>query len=190
MAKTLEQIRSLVDVKLNESGTSTKRIHSTSDVDGYVNQAIFHIAQVGHIELLEGLKTVTSLSVTTGLITKPSDYYRFWYARISDRMAKLIKPEQIDEVLYDTYKAPDSKNKYLYDYSGTQFKVLPTSETTVEFHYVKQPTALAADGDISPLTETADYYAVDLAYGFALQSKEYAPELSSAIINRVERIIQ
>lgn len=190
MAKTLAQIQALVDVKLNLSGTSNKRLHSESDVAGYINEAIFHIANKGHIELLEGLKTQTDITPVSGKITKPNDYYRFWYARIDSRNARLISPEEIDEVTYDTYKAPGDKNKYLYDYSGTQFQVLPTNANSVEFHYIKKPSVLVNSSDVSALTETADYYVVELAAGFAMQAKGHAPEEAIAIINRIERIIQ
>lgn len=190
MAQTLSTLRSRVKTKLNNLGSSGQVPFQDSEIDSFINQAILHVGYTGEIALIQrDLFKQTDLTPSGGKITKPSDFFKFRYARIDNRRGKRITPEGIDDVLYDELQLAGNKNKYIVDYSGTEYQIYPTNASSVAFHYISTLTALTADADTSPLTDAGDVYAGDWAFAVALEAKGFNPNLAARVFARVQSIL-
>lgn len=190
MSKTLAQMRSLVQAKLDNVGQGDDVVWQPGEIDEHINEAILHIGYVGSIELIQAsLYKKTAITITSGLSTKPTDYFRWVYGRVDTRHCRLITPDRIDTALYDSLQGGGTKNKYAVNYSGTQFQIFPDSSASLELHYIAQLTELSSDTDTSPLTRVGDRYAVDWAYALCLEAKGLSPNIAIPIFNRVSTII-
>ncbi len=191
MAYQLSQLRGRVQAKLNNVSTDAdKVIFQPNEIDNNVNAGIRFVGHLGSIDLIQkNLYKASSLTVSAGQITKPADFFRFNWARLDGRRARVLDPEEFDDFYYDPYREPGNTNKYLIDYDGTYFKVYPTTGSTVEFHYIAILTDLSSDTSVSPLTNVGDDYAIDWAFALCLESKGFKPELAARIFQRIAMIM-
>lgn len=192
---TLKQMRDDLRLRINQSGSTDNLVWEDSELDIYVRDAVYFVADHGRYELIQKSFTVdTSLTLSgTALFTKPSDYYRFVAAEIDNvwvNELSILKEQKFIEG-NDKLKG-DSERKYLYEYDSTRFEVRPTNTITAILHYIKEilTTELNTDSSISPLTNTGDRYALQYAYALVLSSKLYKNEVAEPIFNRIEKQIK
>lgn len=191
MAYTLSQLRSRVQAKLNNVGSGETVLFQPAEIDNNINAGIKLVGHLGEISLIQrNLYKQDDLAVSASKITKPTDFFRFDWARVDNRRGRILNPEEYDDFVLDDYRAPGNKNKYLIDYDGTTFLVLPDSSSSVDFHYIATLTDLSDDTDTSPLTNVGDDYAVDWGFALCLESKGFKPDIAQSVFARVMGILQ
>jgi hypothetical protein len=198
MSQTLSQLRSRVQNKLNQSGTSA--IFQPAEIDDNIRAGVRHVAYYGEKELIQSSLFKQSnipvsgdpSTIIGGKINKPGDYFRFVFARLGGRRCVPIEEHDIDNMFYNSAKMPGAKNKYIAEYSGSQFSVWGSNgDSPASFHYIGtiSGTLLQGDSENSPLTDNGDDYVVDWAFALCLESKNFAPEQSTSIFNRVHNLL-
>lgn len=191
MARTLLALRTAVQEKLNNVGSGDGVIFQPSEIDGRINDAILHVGYQGELALIQNsLFKVATITPSAGIVAKPSDYFRFSYARVDSVKTNYLQ----NQTVYDWMSEVDGleageKNKYLVERSGADFRVYPTTAQSVELGYVGVLTELTVDGSVSPLTATGDSYASDWAFALLCQAKNFRPELAGPIFNRINAIL-
>lgn len=198
MATTLKQARSRLQNKLNSFGTGTP--FQPDELNDNIRSGVRMVAYEGEISLVQPAlylqKTLTisgdTSTVAGGAVVKPSNYFKFVWARMNGRRCRLITPEEIDDVFYNSNLAPSSINKYIMEATGTYFSVWGDgSESTMDFHYLGMiESSFGTDDSNSPLTDVGTDLAIDWAFALSLESKGLNPQLSTQVFSRVASILK
>lgn len=191
MARTLKELRSQLQTKLNNFGSGEVAIYQPSELDQMINQSINYIGYVGEKSLIaKNLFKAINQPCQNGFVDKPTDYYRFDYARLDNFRCIFIPPELIDEKVNNTFAGPSqTENKYMVDYDGNSFQVFPSTSIKMELHYIALLTPLTTDSNTSPLSELGDSFVVDWSYALALEGKGYGPEIAQPIFQRIDGLL-
>lgn len=134
-----------------------------SEVDDWLNEAYIDVAV--RLKLIKG--TASGTTSAGGLITLPADSSEL----IALRLPNL--PDDIEFVDNKTFLETKDTNAYVFPTQGRVFNgqieliPAPSTGTAYELKYVKVPTALSADEDVTLLPREVDQRLVWYALAFA-----------------------
>lgn len=138
-----------------------------AQIDRWLNNAS---TRVSRLVRLPGTDTVSTLTVTSGAVTIPTD--------LLELRALYIDDEQLEKTDYQRFLKVDATcDAYVYTKVGTAYKIrgTPADATEVSCWYYRTPTVLVSDTDEDTIHEMASdvilYGALVEAGGFVLDER-------------------
>ena len=198
MSYALSDSRNKLRLKINQASTGANLVYENDELNGYINDGIKHIINFGRLQLIgaTAYKRTTDANADhltnagNGYATKPTDYLRFVSAKVDGKyIRKKLEFHEIEFVQGNSLIDADSNIKYVVEVSGSELLIYPTNFASCELIYIAETTDLSSDADTSPLTNTGDSYAIDWAFGLALEAKLYKPEIARQIFSRINQIL-